>query len=185
MTDETTPIDLDGISDQEPAIQPEDQKFYENAAIIGNEKLRESGHFVNVVKQGTLQPPQGQPLILVVEDDTGTAAVIDAVLQKSGYATRLAADLSEIKRALSTKPAPHLVLLDVMLPDANGFAVLERLRRHPDYSRTPVVMLTSLSEQSDVAKGLALGATGYMSKPARPQVLIQVIRKALGLEQAR
>ena len=177
-------IDLEGVSEREPEIRSEDAKSFENAAIIGNEKLRVNGHFVNIVKRGSRPAPEGQPLILVVEDDPGTAGVIDAVLKKRDYSTRLASNLHEIKRALSAKPAPHLILLDIMLPDANGFAVLERLRRHPDFSQIPVIMLTSLSEPGDVAKGLALGATGYMSKPARPQALIQVIRNALGIEQA-
>jgi two-component system, OmpR family, response regulator len=184
MAEQMMDIDLEGISEQEPEVAAEDAKSFENAALIGNAKLRESGHFVNVVKMGARTAPEGQPLILVVEDDPGTAAVIDAVLKKREYATRLAANLHEIKRALSTKPVPNLILLDVMLPDANGFAVLERLRRHPVFSQIPVVMLTSLSEPADVAKGLALGATGYMSKPARPQSLIQVIRSALGLDSA-
>lgn len=183
MADGMTDLDLDGVSSAEPEIRAEDAKSFENAGLIGNAKLRESGHFVNVVKMGARPAPEGKPLILIVEDDPGTASVIDAVLKKREYATRLATNLPEIKRALSTKPAPHLILLDVLLPDANGFAVLERLRRHPEFSQVPVVMLTSLSEPADVSKGLALGATGYMSKPARPQALIQVIRTALGLEQ--
>lgn len=184
MTDEETLIvDLEGVTKDEPAIDTEDAKSFENAAMIGNEKLRASGFFVNIVKRGATPPPEGPPLVLVVEDDLGTLSVIDAVLRKHGYQTRLAADLHEIKRALSRRPAPHLILLDIMLPDANGFAVLERLRRHPELGQTPVVMLTSLSEPADVAKGLALGATGYMSKPARPQALIQAIRNVLGIEQ--
>lgn len=173
---------LDGISATEPEIDAKDAAAYGNAALIGNAKLRESGHFVNIVKMGACPPPEGQPLILIVEDDPGTSSILEAILHKRGYATRVAADLHAIKRALSERPVPHLVLLDVMLPDANGFAVLERLRRHPLYRQTPVVMLTSLGEPADVAKGLALGATGYMSKPARPQALLQVIRTALGLE---
>lgn len=184
MTDEeTVSIDLDGVTRDEPEISSEDAKPFENAAMIGNEKLKSSGFFVNIVKRGATPVPEGKPLILVVEDEPGTASIIDAVLRKHGYETRLAANLHDIKRALSSRPAPHLILLDIMLPDANGFAVLERLRRHPDLSLTPVVMLTSLSEPADVAKGLALGATGYMSKPARPQALIQAIRNVLGIEQ--
>lgn len=69
-----------------------------------------------------------------------------------------------------------------MLPDANGFAMFERLRRHRELGNVPVVMLTSLSEPGDVMKGLALGATGYMSKPARLQTLLAAIRSALGLD---
>lgn len=177
-------FDLEGVSIAEPAVRPEDAQAYENAALIGQEKLAANGFFVNIVKRGSAPAPEGPPLILVVEDEPGTAAVIDAVLKKNGCSTRLAANLHEIKRALSQRPAPHLILLDIMLPDANGFAVLERLRRHPELSQTPVVMLTSLSDPADVAKGLALGATGYMSKPARPQALVGAIRNALGIDQA-
>ncbi|MFA6957479.1 MAG: response regulator [Thermoanaerobaculia bacterium] len=180
--EETLAVDLEGVTKAEPEIDSDDAKSFENAAVIGNEKLRASGFFVNISRRGALPAPEGSPLILVVEDDPGTATVIDAVLKKNGYQTRLAADLHEIKRALSTRPAPNLILLDIMLPDANGFAVLERLRRHPELGQTPVVMLTSLSEPADVAKGLALGATGYMSKPARPQALIQAIRNVLGTD---
>lgn len=183
MDTATLTVDLEGVTKAEPEITSEDARSFENAATIGNEKLRSSGFFVNIVKRGAMPAPEGSPLILVVEDEPGTAAVIDAVLKKNGYETRMAADLGGIKRALSMRPSPHLILLDIMLPDANGFAVLERLRRHPELGQTPVVMLTSLSEPADVAKGLALGATGYMSKPARPQALIQAIRNVLGMEQ--
>jgi two-component system, OmpR family, response regulator len=182
MTNEGTSVDLEGISKEEPDVLSEDARSYENAALIGKEKLRTTGYFVNIVKRGSRIAPEGPPLILIIEDDSGTAAVIDAVLKKRGYSTRLASNLHEIMRALRTKPAPDLILLDILLPDANGFAVLERLRRHPELGQIPVVMLTSLSEPADVAKGLALGATGYMSKPARPQALIQAIRSALGIE---
>lgn len=85
---------------------------------------------------------------------------------------------------MNNKPQPDLILLDIMLPDANGFPVLERLRRHPELSTNPVVMLTSLSEPADVAKGLALGATGYMSKPARPQALLSAIDIVVGIKVA-
>jgi two-component system OmpR family response regulator len=182
MADRGLEIDLEGVSSAEPEVAAEEARSFENAALIGNAKLRENGQFVNIVRMSATAAPEGQPLILIVEDDPGTSAVIEAVLKKREYATRIAANLNEIKRALSTRPVPNLILLDVMLPDANGFAVLERLRRHPEYAKIPVVMLTSLSEPADVAKGLALGATGYMSKPARPQALLQLIGTALGLE---
>jgi CheY-like chemotaxis protein len=182
-TSEAPILDLEGVSKQEPEISSADAQSYENAALIGGEKLRTSGYFVNIVKRGAISIGSDEtPRVLVVEDDPGTSAVIDAILKSQGYATRVAANLQEIKRALSVAPAPHLILLDIMLPDANGFAVLERLRRHPDLAATPVVMLTSLSEPADVAKGLALGATGYMSKPAKPQALLAAIRNVLGIE---
>ncbi len=118
----------------------------------------------------------------MVEDDPGTLGVIDASLRKHGFATRLAANLKQAIRALKVKPAPDLILLDILLPDVNGFAILERLRRHPDFGRVPVAMLTSLSDPADVAKGLALGASGYLSKPARPKALVAAVRGLLGLD---
>jgi CheY-like chemotaxis protein len=183
MHESPSPIDLDGISKQEPEVAPEKTEAFENAALIGGEKLRASGFFVNIVQRGTSTDLGGtEPLVLVVEDDAGTAGVIDAVLTKKGFATRLASNLQETIRALKTKPTPNVVLLDILLPDANGFAILERFRRHPDFSHVPVVMLTSLGEPGDVAKGLALGASGYLSKPARPQALVTALRAVLGLE---
>jgi two-component system OmpR family response regulator len=110
--------------------------------------------------------------------------VIVAVLAKHGFKTRAATNLQGILKGVNARPRPDAILLDVMLPDANGFAVLERVRRHPELGGTAVVMLTSLSEPSDVAKGLALGANGYLSKPARPQVLVAAIRDVLGLAAA-
>jgi CheY-like chemotaxis protein len=176
-------LDLDGVSKREPEVDPEQTQAFENAALIGGEKLKSSGYFVNIVRRGAAPDLGGTtPLVLVVEDDAGTAGVIDAILKKQGFSTRLAANLQETIRALKVKPAPDLVLLDILLPDANGFAILERLRRHPDFRDLPVVMLTSLSEPADVAKGLALGANGYLSKPARPQALVAALRGVLGLE---
>jgi two-component system, OmpR family, response regulator len=177
-------IDFAGVTEQEPEVSSEDARSFENAAMIGGEKLRASGFFVNIVRQAAKVAITGRPpLVLIVEDEPGTVMVIKTVLESHGYQTRSASNLGEIIRALSTKPHPDLILLDIMLPDANGFAVLERLRRHPDLAATPVVMLTSLSQPADVAKGLALGANGYMSKPARPQALLSAIRIVLGLDE--
>ena len=180
---EEATFDLTGVTNSEPEISSGMARSFENAASIGDEKLRSTGFFVNIVRRASKSGfPGAAPLVLIVEDDRGTVTVIDAVLKHRGFATRSAGNLNEIIRAVNTKPHPDLILLDIMLPDANGFAVLERLRRHPDLGSTPVIMLTSLSEPADVAKGLALGATGYMSKPAKPQALISAIEIVLGMK---
>ena len=184
MTTDEQHLDLDAASARnEPSVTPEATREFEGAAMIGGEKLKANGFFVNVVQRpAATQEPIANPMVLVVEDDPGTAGVIDAVLKKQGFSTRVASNLQGIVRGINAKPHPDMVLLDIMLPDANGFAVLERLRRHPDLGRIPVVMLSSLSEPADVAKGLALGATGYLSKPARPQALVRAIKTVLGLD---
>lgn len=178
-------LDFEGHSaSNEPDVAPETVREFEGAAMIGGEQLRSSGFFVNIVNvRRTRVAPVANPTVLVVEDDPGTSAVIEAVLRKQGFQTRVAPNLQGILRGMNAKPRPDMILLDIMLPDANGFAVLDRMRRHPDLRDIPVVMLTSLAEPADVAKGLALGATGYLSKPARPQALVDAIRGVLGMSQ--
>jgi CheY-like chemotaxis protein len=184
MTDENATVTdhFEGLSTSEPEVSSDAARTFENAAMIGDEKLRASGFFVNIVRRAATAAVTGaNPNVLIVEDDPGTVMVIEAVLKKNGFTTRSAGSLSEIIRALNVAPHPDVILLDIMLPDANGFAVLERLRRHPELNAIPVIMLTSLSDPADVAKGLALGATGYMSKPAKPQALLSAIDVVLGI----
>lgn len=180
------PLDLDVTSaQQEPAVTADAAREFEGAALIGGEKLRANGYFVNVVNRpATPHQPTENPLVLIVEDEPGTSMIIEAVLKKQGFGTRVAANLQGILRGMNARPLPDVILLDILLPDANGFAVLERLRRHPDLRHIPVVMLSSLSEPADVAKGLALGASGYLSKPARPQAIVSAIRGVLGASAA-
>lgn len=183
-SDEATEVVLDfgeGPLHAEPSVSAEAAARVEEAALIGGQKLRSDGYFVNVVHRAVGATASAEPVVLVVEDDPGTSAVIAAVLTKEGFKARTAANLQSILKGVNARPRVDAILLDVMLPDANGFAVLERVRRHPELSRVPVVMLTSLAEPSDVAKGLALGANGYLSKPARPTVLVTAIRHVLGL----
>jgi two-component system, OmpR family, response regulator len=188
MTETDVPeftFDLDGLSTSEPEVSSEAARPFENAAVIGGEKLRSSGFFVNIVKRTTGPGFTGTtPLVLVVEDDPGTVMIIEGILKSRGMATRSAGSLQEIIRAMNAQPRPDLILLDIMLPDANGFAILERLRRHPELNSIPVIMLTSLSDPADVAKGLALGATGYMTKPARPPALLSAIDVVLGISRS-
>jgi two-component system, OmpR family, response regulator len=177
-------FDLDGLLNREPELSSDAARSFENAAVIGDEKLRSSGYFVNIVKRAPGPAFDGTtPNILIVEDDPGTVLVIGGILKSKGMATRSAGSLQEIIRAMNAQPRPDLILLDIMLPDANGFAILERLRRHPELNSIPVIMLTSLSDPADVAKGLALGATGYMTKPARPPALLSAIDVVLGINR--
>ena len=179
----TAPLDFGDLSPRhEPALPSEAIRPFEEAALIGGERLRTDGYFVNIVKRAPAAPDLARArTVLVVEDDPGTSAVIVAILGREGFLVRAAQNLQGVLKGVNALPRPDAILLDVLLPDANGFAILERLKRHPELSGTPVVMLTSLSEPADVAKGLALGASGYLSKPARPKGLIAALRDVLGL----
>ena len=163
----------------EPVPSAEAARDIDKLGLIGESALRDTGFFSRIVVENTtptrklLDPTKIR--ILIVEDDDGTALVIEKALQSYGCQTRRARNRAEIAAALGEKPLPHLVLLDVMLPDANGFDVLNRIRVHPTLQGLRVVMLTSMSERKDVKRGLALGANGYISKPVLPSILLKAI----------
>ena len=79
------------------------------------------------------------------------------------------------------KLKPDVVILDVRLPDANGFEILGWLRQHPDFGKLPIVMVTAETEAEDVLQGLRGGADGYIFKPFQAEALIQCIRKVLNI----
>lgn len=125
-----------------------------------------------------LPAKDGAKRILVVDDDPTTVKIISHFLLKENY--RVSTSLSGVdglKRAF--KEAPDLILLDVMMPDLNGFQFLSIYRKDEDNARIPVVILSSLSEEADVLKGLEIGAVDYITKPFSPQVLMAKIKKNL------
>jgi serine/threonine protein kinase len=165
----------------EPELAELERKRLDELGAIGAAELRDKGYYASIArgKPGRLPKAPEATTILVVEDDAGTADVIQRVLQKLGYLTRAAKDRAELLGELGRKPPVDLILLDVMLPKMNGFDVLNRIRQHGALQDIPVIMLTSLNERSDIVKGLALGADGYLTKPARPSALADAVRAAL------
>jgi CheY-like chemotaxis protein len=123
--------------------------------------------------------PRGQTAILIVEDDPDQLALADLRVTMAGYQVRTAATVKQMVRSLVEQGVPDLMLLDVMLPDGDGFDVLEKVRRHPDFKPLPIVMLTAKHEPEDIAKGLALGANGYVTKPYSKSVLAGVVSGVL------
>ncbi|OGD18114.1 MAG: hypothetical protein A2W03_14680 [Candidatus Aminicenantes bacterium RBG_16_63_16] len=122
--------------------------------------------------------PDGIKRILVVDDDLTTVKIIAHFLEKENYRVSTSlSGLDGLKKAL--KEAPDLILLDVMMPDLNGFQFLSIYRKGEDNARTPVVFLSSLAEEADVLKGLETGAADYITKPFSPQVLMAKVKKNL------
>ena len=168
----------------EPVASADAIRDIDHLGMIGSEALKDKGYYTRVVVER--QAPARKLLdpskvrVLVVEDDDGTAIVIEKALHTYGCQTRRARNRQEIAEGLAVKPFPHLVLLDVMLPDVNGFDVLNRIRQHPSIATLPVLMVTALGERKDIARGLMLGANGYITKPVLPSTLLQAIEALLG-----
>jgi CheY-like chemotaxis protein len=116
-------------------------------------------------------------LILVVEDDEIQAKIVARYLEKDGHQLRLAHDGEAALAMLQDGPLPQLVLLDVELPGIDGFAVLEQLRAAPETQNIRVIMLTGQADRADLAKGVVLGANGYITKPFQPEQLRQAVRR--------
>ncbi|USN98452.1 MAG: response regulator transcription factor [Phycisphaeraceae bacterium] len=108
--------------------------------------------------------------VLIVDDETDLAELLAYNLSKSGYDTRVAADGPGGLREIA-EYNPDLVVLDVMMPGLSGHAVLARIRRTPETSHLPVILLTAKSEENDELEGLSYGADDYVTKPYSMKVL--------------
>jgi CheY-like chemotaxis protein len=120
-----------------------------------------------------------QCTVLVVEDDPDQAALADLRVSMAGYNVRLAGTRREMFTDLITKETPDAVLLDVMLPDGDGFQILAGMRRHPKFALIPVIMLTAKTEADDIQQGLRLGADAYITKPYSKEVVADTLRQVL------
>jgi two-component system, OmpR family, response regulator len=165
----------------EPVYTEPELKHLDDLGVIGESALKDTGFYTRIVSARQSVSPKlpADTSIFVVEDDVGTATVIQRALQKSGYQTSWAKNRGEIIKCLSAMPRPDLILLDVLLPDINGFDLLNRLRQHNKFQSTPIIILTSLRERKDVTKGLGLGADGYLTKPVLPTTLVDAVEAVL------
>ena len=116
--------------------------------------------------------------VLIVEDEEDIRELVSYHLLKEGYQVAAVAS-GEEALALAQSQTPDLILLDVMLPGIDGMAVCQRLRADPKTAEVAIMMLTAKSEETDMVRGLNLGATDYVTKPFSPKVLLARVRAAL------
>ena len=114
--------------------------------------------------------------VLVVEDDQEINTLVGAYVQLCGYEYRSALNGTRaLEEAHARKPA--LVILDLMLPDLDGFEICKRLKNAADTAQVPIVMLTAMSGEANRQKGLACGAAAYLTKPFVPDQLMKTIEE--------
>lgn len=119
-----------------------------------------------------------RPKILVVDDEPEAVELVEFNLKSSGYDVITAADGAEaLKQARSA--SPHLIVLDLMLPEVDGLEVCKMLRRDAATSAIPIVMLTAKAAEIDRVLGLELGADDYLTKPFSPRELLLRIKNIL------
>ncbi|MDQ3914198.1 MAG: response regulator [Actinomycetota bacterium] len=116
--------------------------------------------------------------ILVVDDEPDLRLLVRMTLEGSGYAVEEASTAREaLDRANEVKPA--LVLLDIRLPDADGFDVLRALRANEEFAQTPVVMMSAHSSPPTLRKAEVIGSHDYLIKPFKYDDLLAVVAKHL------
>jgi len=153
----------------------------------GASTLKKKGYYVRIARRPDVQREvkEGwQPTVLVVDDDPDLQKLIGMFLKLEGFQTRSALKRDDILAGLRQSPVPDLILLDVQLPDANGFEILVKLRQHPVLKSMPVIMFTGESTREAVLKGLQAGADGYVTKPFEAEAVVSAVKAVLGLAGA-
>lgn len=138
------------------------------------EEAMEAGENTLAEKVG----PEEAVTILVAEDDPLSAEVLLHQLKKEGFQVLHYPDGAQaLEGALSNRIA--LAILDVKMPGMDGFELLESLRKVPAYFDVPIMMLTSMGREEDIARGFELGADDYMVKPFSPVEVLARVRRLL------
>jgi two-component system phosphate regulon response regulator PhoB len=120
--------------------------------------------------------------IAIVEDEAELAALIDYNLSRNGYEVQVLGGAKGTLKALENCK-PDLIVLDVMLPEVDGFELCRQIRQSPVLSRTPVLFLTARSDEVDRVLGLEIGGDDYMTKPFSPRELIARVKAHLRREE--
>jgi DNA-binding response OmpR family regulator len=118
--------------------------------------------------------------ILIVDDEPNIVISLEFLMKKEGFEVAVATD-GEDALAKVAGFNPDLLLLDVMMPKKSGFEVCEALRADPDRAGLLILMLTAKGRETEVAKGLAIGADAYITKPFSTKELVAKVKALLGI----
>ncbi len=116
--------------------------------------------------------------ILIADDEPNILISIEYLMKREGFEVALARDGQEAIDAI-VRDRPDLVLLDVMMPRKTGLEVCQEVRAHPELQDVLILMLTAKGRDTDIAKGLALGANAYVTKPFSTKELVAKVRAML------
>ncbi len=117
--------------------------------------------------------------VLIADDEPNIVMSLEFLMQRAGYQVQVAGNGEDALR-MATDSRPDLMLLDVMLPKMNGFEVCQKIRANPGCASVKIVMLTAKGRDTEVAKGLAIGADAYVTKPFSTKDLLAQVREILG-----
>jgi DNA-binding response OmpR family regulator len=120
---------------------------------------------------------ESKPVALLVEDEEDVAALLKFMFEREGYATETVRDGKTALACIASLPPPAVVMLDVMLPYADGFQILAKMRAQAGWQSVPIIMLTGKSQEKDIVRALDAGASDYIVKPFKPEELRARVRR--------
>lgn len=116
--------------------------------------------------------------ILIVDDEPNIVMALEYTFKKNNFEVFIARDGQEALDILKTN-FPDVIILDIMMPMVDGFATLEQIRKGDNLKHTKVLFLSAKNKESDIEKGLALGADAYMTKPFTIKKVVEQINELL------
>jgi DNA-binding response OmpR family regulator len=122
--------------------------------------------------------------VLIVDDDLETLRLVGMMLQRQGYQIVAASNGTQALGMARTEK-PVVIILDIMMPDLDGYEVTRQLRKDPDTTNIPIILFTAKSQTEDKLVGYEAGADDYLTKPVHPQELIAKIKKLMAVGRSR
>lgn len=119
--------------------------------------------------------------VLIVDDEPNIVISLEFLMKREGFEVSIARDGEEALNKVG-ESRPDLMLLDVMMPKKSGYEVCQQLRSDPAHAGIKIIMLTAKGRDTEVAKGLDLGADAYMTKPFSTKDLVVQVKSLLGIE---
>lgn len=118
------------------------------------------------------------PVILIADDEQVNVFLLAQLLRSTNYNIVAAGDGGKALE-IAIKEHPDVVLLDIMMPEMDGFEVLHRIKTHTEIKHTPVIMVSAKTEFTDIEKAISLGAMDYMTKPVNSSRLISLVKNII------
>jgi DNA-binding response OmpR family regulator len=116
--------------------------------------------------------------VLIVDDEPSIIVPLQFLMEQNGYETSVAFSGEEAMETVA-ESHPNLILLDIMLPIIDGFEVCQRVRENPEWNDIRIILLTAMGSEANIAKGLAMGADAYITKPFSNSEVIAKVKELI------